>query len=146
MKTSPNGYNVSRSQLLPVMKAAKAAGMKATLVQDKVKLEGRLYGTDELEHLTDNCNPATGCVKETEQTVCYFGRYSPLSNFFPCTFTSLGITYNCTEQYIQQKKAECMGADRQAQIILLTSERTAQKHTGSSVADNPQIWYDRLGK
>ena len=49
------------------MKAAKAAGVKATLVQDKLKVEGRLYGTDELEHLPDNCSPATGCVNETEK-------------------------------------------------------------------------------
>jgi ribA/ribD-fused uncharacterized protein len=82
-------------------------------------------------------------VKETDQTVCYFGRYSPLSNFFPCSFTTLGTTYNCTEQYIQQKKAECMGADRQAQRILLSREPTAQKRIGDSVPGNPQIWYDK---
>jgi ribA/ribD-fused uncharacterized protein len=139
----PEAYNISRSQLLPVVKAAKAAGMNATLVQNKVKVDGHLYGTDELEHLPDKCNPATGCVKETDQTVCYFGRYSPLSNFFPCTFTTLGTTYNCTEQYIQQKKAECMGADRQAQRIILSREPTAQKRIGDSVPGNPQIWYDK---
>ena len=36
-----------------------------------------------------------------------------------------------------------MGADRQAQRILLTSEPTAQKRIGGSVPGNPQILYEK---
>ncbi len=37
----PQIYQKARSALVPVMKAARAAGYKTTLVQDKVRIDGK---------------------------------------------------------------------------------------------------------
>ena len=139
----PEQYNRSRSILVPIMKSARTAGYKATLVLDKVKIDGRLYGTDQLSQLHEKCNPALECVKVTDTSYCYFGRYTPLSNFHQCNLKLQGIRYNCTEQYIQHKKAESLGHDDIAQKILHTTDPVAMKQMGDSIKGNTQVWYDQ---
>ncbi len=74
--------------------------------------------------------------------MCFFGRYSPLSNFHKCSFTVNNIHYTSSEQFIQHKKCECLGQEAQAQKILHTSEPSIQKYLGRSIKTDPTPWYD----
>ena len=48
----------------------------------------------------------------------FFGKESPLSNMFPCSFTdATNITWNCTEQYYQYHKALYFNDHRSANAI-----------------------------
>ena len=52
-KTSLKTPKKARGRLIPVMKAAKSAGLKSTLIMDKVKVERIFYSTDQLDELPD---------------------------------------------------------------------------------------------
>jgi ribA/ribD-fused uncharacterized protein len=138
----PDAYKRSRGHLMPVMRAAQAAGLKATMVMDKVKVDGKLYGVDQLNKLPEKCDLSLGCQKQNDHVVSFFGRYSFLSNFYKCSFTVEGITYNCGEQFIQQKHCECLGQDELAQRILSTSDPSIQKQLGGSIRADPRPWRD----
>ncbi len=127
---------------MPVLKAAKAAGLKSTMVMDKVKVDGKLYSIDQLDKLPDKCDLSLVCQKQNDEALCFFGRYSPLSNFHKCSFTVNNIHYSSSEQFIQHKKCECLGQEAQAQKILHTSEPSIQKYLGRSIKTDPTPWYD----
>ena len=137
----PEEYLKARRILVPVMKAAIAAGYKSTLKLDKVMIDSRLYGTNQLTQLPSKCDPALQCTKQTGDVHCFFGMHTPLSNFYPCSFTVNQIQYSCTEQFIQSRKSECLGNESVAQKIMLTTDPTQMKKLGGSVKGNIQKWY-----
>ena len=51
----PEVYKRDRGLLMPVMKAARAGNHKASMVANKVRIEGRLYGVDQMNELPANC-------------------------------------------------------------------------------------------
>jgi len=67
---------------------------------------------------------------------------SSLSNFYKCSFALDGITYNCSEQFIQQKRCECLGQEAQAQRILATSDPSTQKRLSNPIRTDPTPWFD----
>jgi ribA/ribD-fused uncharacterized protein len=138
----PDDYKKARGRLIPVMKAAKAAGLKSTLIMDKVKIEGKMYSTDQLNELPDRCNLSISCQKQSDKVMCFFGRYSPLSNFYKCSFTLDGTTYNCSEQFIQQKRCEYLGQEAQAQRILAATDPSTQKRLANAIRTDPRPWFD----
>jgi len=140
----PDVYKRARSILVPVMKAARTAGSKATLVLNKVKIDGRLYGIDDICQLPKKFDPAQECMRKNSNTTCFFGRHTPLSNFYPCSFVVQNVKYSSTEQFIQHKKAEYMGNDVLAHKILLTSDPAAMRSMVKSLKGDTQQWYDRV--
>jgi hypothetical protein len=94
-----------RNNLWSVVHADKANGLEAPLVANKVKVVGRMYGVDQMRQLPNKCNPDQICTKE-DNAHYVFGRYTSLSNLYPCKFSLAGTQYNCMEQFIQQHKVE----------------------------------------
>ena len=45
----PDDYKRARGRLIPVIKAAKAAGLKPTLIMDTIQVKGKMYRTDQLD-------------------------------------------------------------------------------------------------
>lgn len=87
--------------LMPFMKTARISRAKTTMVANKVKIGGRLYSVNQMKELPCNCNSELACVKEKEKSPSFFGRYSLLSNFYPCQFgISRNTTYTTMEQFI----------------------------------------------
>ena len=70
----------------------------------------------------------------------FFGRYTPLSNFYPCKFSLAGPQYNCMEQFIQQHKAEMLGSEGIAQKVMNTEKPELQQRLGRSVSGNITQW------
>jgi ribA/ribD-fused uncharacterized protein len=137
----PEDYQKDRTRLMPVVKAARASGLKATLIANKVKVDGKLYDVQHINKLPSNCNPERACVKENKDTMCFFGQYTPLSNFFPCKFKINSTDYNCMEQFIQSKKCEILRNDEMAQKVMGCHDPHTQKKIGNSLKVNYQPWY-----
>ena len=140
----PDDYKNARSSLMPVVKAARSSGLKASLVMNKALIDGSTYGIHNLHKLPAKCNPETACTKITDKTVCYFGRYSPLSNFHIAPFKVDSVYFNCMEQFLQKSRAELLKRDDIAQQILATDDPLAQKRLGDSVRTNDISWINPL--
>ena len=136
----PEYINRQRNLLRPVLAAAKSKGIKASLVAEKVRINDKFYGVDQIKDLPPDLNPEKGCIHENDDTICFYGRYTPLSNFFKCDLTVNGQKYNCVEQFVQSRKAEILNADATAQRILLTSDPVDQKALTRTLDDHKHIW------
>ena len=97
-----------RRILLPILKAAKLSKdykKKCRLKDDKVVINGRKYGTDNLHQLPSEIDVFEITSKSDTDCVGFFGALNPLSNFYESKFTVDGIECISSEQYIQAQKA-----------------------------------------
>ena len=136
----PEAYKADRGLLLPIVKAARKSGLKSSLVSNKVQIEGRYYGINDIGNLHSSCNPETACKKSGDNIMCFFGRYTPLSNFYSSKFRIGHTTYTSSEQFIQQKKAEHLGYDGIAQKVLATDEPIKQKAITRAIQADTKTW------
>ena len=96
-----------RRILLPILKAAKQSKdykKKCRLEDDKVVINGRKYGTENLHQLPSKIDVFEITSKSDTDCVGFFGALNPLSNFYESKFTVEGIEYISSEQYIQAQK------------------------------------------
>ena len=104
----PESYQKQRSFLKPVLSLAKSKGLKATLIANKILIESKSYSVDQIKDLPPDLNPEKECIIQDSNTVCFFGRHTPLSNFYKSHFVLNGHHYNCAEQFLQCRKTEVM--------------------------------------
>ena len=102
----PDEINHWRLQLRPIMKVAKENGHKARLEVDKLVIDSKPYGLSprNLHELPDKLQYTALNEKSDDETIAFFCINHPLSNFHPAEIKKDGLTYNCSEQYIQYKK------------------------------------------
>ena len=97
-----------RRILLPILKAAKQVNdykKKCRLEKDKVVINGKRYGTDNLHQLPDELDVFDITTKSNADCIGFFGALNPLSNFCESRFEVDGVEYISSEQYIQSQKA-----------------------------------------
>ena len=97
-----------RQILLPVLKAAKLCKdyqKKCRLEDDKVVINGRKYGTNNLHQLPKEIDPFAITSKSDNNCIGFFGALNPLSNFYETKFIVAGVEYLSSEQFIQAQKA-----------------------------------------
>ena len=131
----------ARHTLMPVMMAARANKKKAIFIKDKIKVEGQLYGEHDISKLPANLNPEQGCIRESKDTICFFGKHTPLSNFYMCPIKVDGHSYNCVEQYLQKSKAETMQDDEVAIKIMAESDPAKQKGLAKTIKGDIKKWH-----
>ena len=136
----PEPYLKARHMLMPVMAAARTSNLKASFVADKIRVDGRLYGVQDMKRLPTHLSPEIGCTKESDDVISFFGRHSPFSNFYECKFTIDGHSFNCTEQYIQKCKAEVMGHDNIALRVHRETDPAKQKQLCSNLKGDIRKW------
>ena len=93
-----------RYQLKQVLKIAKEVDDRASLRADKLIFEGAAYSIQECYKIKDIDIHSIGTLTKTK-AVFFHGRFSPFSNFYPCSFNLDGVEYHCVEQFYQHKKA-----------------------------------------
>ena len=86
----PREIEQKRKILRPLLKEAKKRSHKATLVQDKLIVNGRPYHVDTLMYLP--FDTSTLNTKLTQDHVLFGGRLSPFSNFFKMGHTFTLVT------------------------------------------------------
>jgi ribA/ribD-fused uncharacterized protein len=138
----PEDYRRNRGIVMPVMVAAKQKNKQALFQGDKLKINGHLYGVHDLHHLPADINPEQGCIRETGDVICFFGRHTPLSNFHACSFKVDSCEFSSVEQYLQSSKAQMLGDNVIAQKIMATDDPVKQKSLGSNAKGNIAAWRD----
>ena len=76
---------------------------------DKVVIQGKVYTMKNLHELPEDINSFKATSKSDDDTVGFFGKANPLSNFHPAKFSFNGETYISSEQFIQATKASFFG-------------------------------------
>jgi ribA/ribD-fused uncharacterized protein len=126
--------------LLVHIKAVLLVHKKAYFNGDKLKVDGVLYGVDDIPNLPSHLNPEKACTKRSDDVVLFFGKHSPLSNFHECSLTLDGFKYTGVEQRYQQKKAEWAKNDNLAQQILSATYPARQKYLGDKAKMDDATW------
>ena len=139
----PREIEQKRKILRPLLKEAKKRSHKATLVQDKLIVNGRPYHVDTLMYLPFDIS--TLSTKLTQDHVLFGGRLSPFSNFFKMghTFTVADITYTCSEQYYQRAKALFAGDQKAACDIQMSIDPVQMKRIGDSLKVDEEAWHEK---
>lgn len=141
----PSEYEKRRAILIPVLQAAKRDKRfkeNAHLSVDRLYINGRAYGHDELHTLPDGLRPEQVATRTLDDTTLFFRKDSPFSNFHPAVFTADGITYNCCEQYYQAKKAEFFSDDGKHQEIMKETDPRRMWAAGRKIKDyDEQKWH-----
>ena len=111
----------ARKLLRPILKATKQYSEYKTnsrLDGDKLVINGRRYGINNLHQLPDKLKPIKVSTKETPDTIGFFGELCPFSNFYKSEFIWNGHIYHSSEQYIQHQKAKYCGDTEASKEIL----------------------------
>ena len=96
-----------RQVLYPVYKAArKLPDVRASMSVDKLVINNETYSVNSLHRLPPCLKLQETSLVSQKDSVFFYSRSSPLSNFFPAPITVDGVHYTCSEQYYQAKKAE----------------------------------------
>lgn len=78
---------------------------------------------------------------EREKYEYFWQKHSVFSQWYPCTFVVGDKTYNCAEQYMMHQKAEIMGDEDSAEIIMALNNPKEIKRQGRHVKNfNQDTW------
>ena len=126
--------------MYPIFKAAKLRNKKASLVVDKLIIEGRRYTVDSLDSMPEYLHPKSLSIKQSDNAVMFYGRDSFLSNFYPCNF-SIQAKHFCTvEQYFQFQKACAVDNKEVAEMIMKNKNPSEQHRLGRRLAIGEAVW------
>ena len=129
----------TRRSLAPVLKMAKQKDKDSYITGDKLCYKGKKYSLGELSKL--DLDTAAISTAMTGDYVAFYGRFSPLSNFYPVALDIEGVTYNCVEQYYQTQRAIFAKRRDIADMILLTSNPASMKNLGDQLKSTNTEWY-----
>ena len=107
---------------------------------------GKKYGTQDLHLLPDDLSGfhASSRCNEENTVHAFFGELSPFSNFSRVPFNLEGITYFCTEQFIQLKKALLFNDKDTADKLLISTNPLECKDLGKNVKGYKEdIWKEQ---
>ena len=96
--------------------------MEATVISDKLLIDGVRYSVDTLDELPDSLIPISRSERHTDSRISFFRKYSKLSNHHPSTFEFDGREYCCNEQLFLSQKCYAYGQRRAAENILATKD------------------------
>ena len=133
----------NRRLLFPILKAAKDSPevTSATLTQDKLFINHKLYTVDNLDTLPESIQPHKVATVQNESALVFFTQHSIFSNFHPMPIKIEDKVYTCNEQYYQYKKASFFGDTDIMQKILETCDPFAQLSLGKRVKGyKREVW------
>lgn len=142
----PPEIDQRRARLYPICKAARNSGLQASLVADKLYLDGNRYTVKTMDSLPDNLKPRNLAKKELDNAVLFYGRDCYLSNFYPCRFVIDGEEFSSVEQYFQFKKVCKLGDFDTAAAIMSTNEPVEQLRLGRKPHVDDSLWNNKVAK
>jgi ribA/ribD-fused uncharacterized protein len=119
-----------RRILYPVFQAARSHKMKASLVMDKLYIDGALYTMANLHKIPFDISYLH--EKNTKGSIAFLGRFSSFSNLHHSSLTLDDVQYNCSEQYFQAKKAKSVGNTQAQMVIMMADDPADMKYTGDN--------------
>ena len=139
----PIEIQARRRVFTPILKAVYSSGGQnmARLVSDKLLLNGKLYGVDDLDDLPEELKPTNLSTVSHGGITAFFTKYSALSNHHRCTFVAGGTTFSSVEQYLMFHKALKFNDIALSQKIMATDDPVEAKSLGKKVTNfNFQAW------
>ena len=134
--------------LRPILRAAKMKPdlkLKSHMEYDKLVINGKRYGTDDLDKLPQTISPINVSTKSNDKVFGFFGELCPLSNFHPANFIHEEQSYHSSEQFIQHAKAQHFNDQETTQWILNAQSALACKQLGYYVKNfNQENWVDLI--
>ena len=135
-----------KRRILKAAKLSKDYKKKCRLEDDKVVINGRKYGTDNLDQLPSEIYVFEITSKLDTNCVGFFGALNPLSNFYESKFTVDGIEYISSEQYIQAQKALLFKDEASYNKIMGATNSLDCKNAAQSVRNfDRSIWETSAG-
>ena len=114
--------------LAPVMKEARSQKLTSYLVKDTLYVNHDRYTVETIGKLPTKLQPESIATKEKNNIIFFWGRHSPLSNFYTGGPIVCGKDrYNCMEQYYCAEKAFFFGDDNARLKIMSLTNPTEQK-------------------
>jgi hypothetical protein len=130
----------NRKRLYPIMKKARQFEEyrdHITLEDDKIILNGKSIGVDDLDSLPDDIHPRDIATERRGGVTFFFRTDSPLSNHHMCQITMDDKIFNCVEQaYFYQKAVMCKDDWAKGRIMAAKSPGM-QKGIGEKIKDTP---------
>ena len=145
----PQEIEDRRRVLKPILKTAlKSEEFKGNtfLTVDKLIVKGKAYTVEphnNLNQLPDALKPEQIAEKVNDNTLVFFGQNSGFSNFHPAKFKVDNVQYNCSEQFIQAKKASLFNDDVSEQRIMSETSPYLMKRIGGTVRNFDQATWSR---
>jgi hypothetical protein len=130
-------------EVFPSFVTAKKRGLNAKLKRDELYLNGQKYTAGTLHRLPQGLRPEDISQRENANTILFWGKASPLSNFYSENnlITEGDLSFSSCEQYINAAKAKLFDDDEALSSIMSTNDPVQQKRT--KVRNfNQAIWKD----
>ena len=113
----------TRDRLRPILRLAKSLPDykdKSRLENDRLVIDGKKYGIDDLHKLPSELAPYKTAEKMNEKYIAFHGEHSPYSNFYYNPFVLNNTKYANAEQWIQHQKSLLFNDNDTANKILET--------------------------
>ena len=136
----PENVRNARRIFAPVLKIAKSRDQNSYMTGDKLHYKGKLFSLYDFVNLDFDVAPLSMDRRETY--IAFYGRFCPLSNFFPVSFVIDGVTYSCLEQFYQERKAKFASRRDIAEQILLAKDPVAMKRLGDQLKMTDSAWQE----
>ena len=147
----PTEINQRRKQLYPIFKRALSLDHykgKVFLNADKLIVNTKVFTVEPVNNLNSlplDLQPRSLCEKSNDDTLVFFGRHSPFSNFHACEFRIDNISYCCSEQYIQGSKAQMFDDEVAQHRIMISTEPSKMKTIGKRIRNfNQNTWKNAI--
>ena len=131
-----------RKKLYPILKAARKFEHykgKVNIVFDKLYVNNMVYRVETLHTLPADINPRNLCERYDDNSFCFFGEYSPLSNFHQCSFRYDGVDYTSSEVAFQHAKALHFKDEIKATAILKARSPAEAKELGKNLRNFDRV-------
>ena len=134
----PREINSIRGCLRLIMKRGKDIGKRCSLVQDKLRIDGKMYTINDIADIPFTTHDLA--TKSVDTHVLFSGRLSPFSNFYTRDhlFSLAGVVYCSSEQYYHHQKALHGGMYAIAAEIMDTRDPVTIKHTGDKLPNSAE--------
>ena len=126
--------------LWPYVRNARKLGSKAFLAVDKLIIDGKKYTFDKIEEIP-KIYRSSHTIAEGN-TVSFFTKNSPLSNFHACQISMNDVMYTSAEQCYAHQAAIFFGDADSAETIMSQKEPYDHKKSFRKIKGfNKEIWY-----
>lgn len=106
--------------------------------------QGKSYSASELESLPPELRPSSLCLRGSEETLAFFGKYTPLSNHHRSPFPINGVLYNTVEQYLAVARASLSGnKDLKAKALSQPDPVDSKKILNALKNDHSKEWEEQ---
>ena len=123
-----------RAELRSIVIHARSTGTDARQTGDHITIAGKQYDHNSLDALPQELSlEAARTVKIGPNTIGFYSRFSPLSNFHSCSFVYDNTTYSSSEQAYQAQKALSSGRNDISRKIMSVHDCYAIKKVGDAL-------------